>query len=100
MSEIRFDVISAEQAANRLAEVRRRFETETVSGFETCRSRMSGSWEGSAADRFYAAADRELDRLHRTAKLLERTQTCILEAIRTAQRTEEKTKEIAVTRRY
>lgn len=98
MSEIRFGVLSAGRALEQFTDIRTRVDTEVVTGYEECRSRLTGSWKGNAADRFHTAAGRELEKLQRTAKLLEMTERCLGEAIRTAQRREEKAKEIAGTR--
>lgn len=100
MGEIQFDVISAGQTMRQISDIRKRLDEETISGFEECMSRMSDAWEGEAAIRFHAAAGRELEKLRQTERLLERARLSLTDAIRKAQRTEEKVKEIAETRIY
>lgn len=99
MKEIRFEFVAAENEKLRISEIRRQMDAEVVSGFDQCRSRISEAWEGNVSCRFHEATGREQEKIIRTVKLLERAELSLENAIQTARRVEEKTKEIAESRR-
>lgn len=100
MGEIVFDFYTAEQVLRQTEEMAERMKTEILQNFREVTQQISGSWNGAAGDQFLSVAERELERLEQTEKMLKLTAESLQEAVHTAKITEEQTKEIAELRTY
>lgn len=100
MEEIKFDFCAAGQAMHQMEEVTERMNTEVLPGFEEVMQEIAECWNGEAGAGFQELMRCEEARMKRSARILNDTDTCIRDAILTAKRVEEKTKEIAKLRTY
>lgn len=100
MGEIVFDFYTAEQVLRQTEEMTERMKTEILQNFREVTQQISESWSGEAGNRFFGVAERELERLEQTEKMMKFTAESLQDAVHTAKITEEQTKEIAELRTY
>lgn len=100
MGEIEFDFCAASEAMSQLEDAANRMNTKALPDFVETIQKISESWSGEAGERFQEIAGRECEQMRQTALYLKHTDACLQEAILTAKKIEEKTKEIAELRTY
>lgn len=100
VEKIEFDFCAASQADSQLEEINRRMKLEVMYGFEETMQGLSQAWGGGAGNQFRQLAVKDVTQMKQTVRLLEQAEAALKEAVLTAKRVEEKTREIANLRKY
>lgn len=100
MAEIEFDFCIAGQAEQKIKDVKEQMKGAVLPEFEETLCELAKAWSGENGSLFQTIAERELEYLKHTAKLVESAGRSMKNAIIYAKSIEEKTKEIAETRTY
>ena len=100
MGEIRFDFDAAGQASRQTEDIAGRLSKDILPGFQDILQQINRSWQSAAGGRFLDTACREQEKLEETRRMAEYAAASLREAVLTAEKTEEQTKEIAESRTY
>lgn len=100
MGNIEFDFYTSGQILQQVEDMIHRMNTEILNGFQDIIEWTSKSWDSESGNKFCDIAEKEMEKLKGTEKLMEHAAVCLQEAIITAKDTEEKVKEIAEIRTY
>lgn len=100
MGQMEFDFTTAREEKHQIEEIANRMNVEVLSGFLEVMQEILESWGGEAGADFLKIAGREAEQIGQTIQLLKYADTCVQDAIFTAEQTEEKVKEIAELRIY
>lgn len=100
MQNVWFDFHAAEQCLEQTEDIIQRLNREVLSGVQDITQQIPGAWNGEAGSRIYAVTEKEMEKIKQTENLLKKTSLALQEAIVSARKIEEKTKEIAEVRNY